>query len=387
MISDIADKIYAGARIDSDDARRLFAHPNLAELGLLANWVRNYKHPDPIVTYNVGRNINYTNVCWVKCDFCAFYRPPGSDEGYVLNHSDIFGKIDELVAFGGSEPKSCEILMQGGLNPKLKLDYYEDLLTEIRDRYPMVQLHCLSATEIIYIAHISKLTLAETVARLSRAGLDSIPGAGAEILNDDVRDVIGFRKDRTEQWLDVHRVSHELGMRTTATMMYGHVETTEQRIEHLQRIRDLQDQTEGFTAFITWNFQPDDTALGASAERWDGIVSTGFDHLRTVAISRLFLDNIDSLQASWVTQGPKIAQVSLRYGINDFGSTMLEENVVSAAGTSHMNEMDLQTMERLIRDAGYTPQRRNTRYESVMTPAQPDVLKEVSSTERSYSIS
>ena len=211
-IADIAGKLSSGERLGTEDALRLFAHPNLAELGILANQVRVRKHPESVVTYNVGRNINYTNVCWVRCDFCAFYRPPGSDEGYVLPKGQIHAKIDELVAFGGTEPKSCEILMQGGLNPRLKLAYYEELLSGIRDRYPMVQLHCLSATEIIYIAHISRLSLEETIARLRAAGLDSIPGAGAEILDDGVRDVIGFRKDRSDEWLEVHRIAHGLGM-------------------------------------------------------------------------------------------------------------------------------------------------------------------------------
>ena len=265
--------------------------------------------------------------------------------------------------------------MQGGLNPKLRLDYYEDLLSQIRDRYPMVQLHCLSATEIIYIAHLSKLSLEETITRLRDAGLDSIPGAGAEILNDEVRNIIGFRKDRTQDWLETHRIAHRLGMRTTATMMYGHVETIDHRVEHLDLVRDLQDEMGGLTAFITWNFQPDSTDLGADSERWKGRKATGFDHLRTVAVSRLFLDNVDSFQASWVTQGPKVAQVSLNYGINDFGSTMLEENVVSAAGTSHTNEMTLETMERLIRDAGYAPRRRNTRYEPVETRPRLEALR------------
>ena len=375
MIQDIAEKISTGERLSADDARRLFGHPNVAELGVLANAVRMRKHPESVVTYNVGRNINYTNVCWVKCDFCAFYRAPGSDEGYTLPHEEIFAKIDELVGFGGDEPKSNEILMQGGLNPKLRLPYYEDLFSEIRQRFPSVQQHCLSATEIIYIAHLSKLSLDETIRRLRDAGLDSIPGAGAEILNDDVRDIIGFRKDRTQEWLDVHRIAHGLGMRTTATMMYGHVETIEHRIEHLQHIRDLQDENCGFTAFITWNFQPDATDLGADPERWNGVKATGFDYLRTIAVSRLFLDNIDHFQASWVTQGPKIAQVSLQYGVDDFGSTMLEENVVSAAGTSHTNEMDLPNMLRLIRDAGYQPQRRDTRYESVATDPRLEALR------------
>ena len=200
MIQEIASKIYREERIYTDDARPLYAHPNLGELGMLADLVRRRKHSENIVTYNVGRNINYTNVCWVKCDFCAFYRPPGSSEGYVLPQEEIFAKIDQLVAFGGEEAKSCEILMQGGLNPKLRLDYYEKLLSAVRDRYPMVQLHCLSATEILYIAHLSRLSLEETLERLHAAGLDSIPGAGAEILNDEVRDVIGFRKDRTDEW-------------------------------------------------------------------------------------------------------------------------------------------------------------------------------------------
>ena len=373
-ISDIAAKVDTGERLTADDARRLFAHPNVAELGLLANAVRMRKHPERVVTYNVGRNINYTNVCWVKCDFCAFYRAPGSDEGYTLPDEEIFAKIEELVAFGGDEPRSNEILMQGGLNPKLRLDYYESLFAQIRQRYPSVQQHCLSATEIIYIAKLSKLPLDETIGRLRDAGLDSIPGAGAEILNDDVRDVIGFRKDRTQEWLDVHRIAHSLGMRTTATMMYGHVETTEHRIEHLQHIRDLQDEAGGFTAFITWNFQPDATDLGADPDRWSGAKATGFDHLRTVAISRMFLDNIDHFQASWVTQGPKIAQVSLQYGVDDFGSTMLEENVVSAAGTSHTSEMDLANMHRLIRDAGYEPKRRNTAYGLVATAPDAEAL-------------
>ncbi len=374
MIQDISDKIAAGERLTPDDARRLFAHPNVAELGLLANAVRRRRHPEAVVTYNVGRNINYTNVCWVKCDFCAFYRPPGSAEGYTLSHDEIFAKIDELVAFGGEESKSNEILMQGGLNPRLRLEYYEDLFAQIRERYPSVQQHCLSATEIIYIAKLSKLSLNETIVRLRDAGLDSIPGAGAEILSDEVRDIIGFRKDRTREWLDVHRLAHQLGMHTTATMMYGHVETIDHRIEHLQHIRDLQDEEGGFTAFISWNFQPDATALGADPGRWNGATATGYDHLRTVAVSRVFLDNIDHFQASWVTQGPKIAQVSLHYGIDDFGSTMLEENVVSAAGTSHTTEMNMANMQRLIGDAGYTAQRRNTRYEKVATQPEMNAL-------------
>jgi cyclic dehypoxanthinyl futalosine synthase len=230
MIDDIAEKVYAGERISVEEGLRLMAHPNLTELGLLADTVRRRKCPEGIVTYNIGRNINYTNVCWVRCDFCAFYRPPGSDEGYVLPREEIFGKIDEMVAVGGDAPRSNEILMQGGLNPKLRIDYYEDLFSSIRERYPQVHQHCLSATEIIYIAHISRLSLEDCIRRLRDAGLDSIPGAGAEILSDEVRDIIGFRKDRVHEWLEVHQVAHKLGMHTTATMMYGHVENTGHRL-------------------------------------------------------------------------------------------------------------------------------------------------------------
>jgi cyclic dehypoxanthinyl futalosine synthase len=361
----VAEKILSEERITSSDALALMAHPNLPELGMLADTVRRRKHPNDVVTYNIGRNINYTNVCWVRCDFCAFYRPPGSDEGYTLPKEEIFEKIDEMVAVGGDAPRSNEILMQGGLNPKLKIDYYEDLFGSIRERYPMVHQHCLSATEILYIAHISKLSLEDCIRRLRDAGLDSIPGAGAEILSDEVRDVIGFRKDRVEEWLEVHRVAHRLGMHTTATMMFGHVETVEQRVEHLRLIRDLQDETGGLTAFIAWNFQPDDTALSAKGSAWNGMKATGFDYLRQIAVARVFLDNVPNIQASWVTQGPKIAQISLTYGVNDFGSTMMEENVVSAAGTSHTSEMTLQEMKRLIAGAGYEALRRNTRYEYV----------------------
>ncbi|MFA6110172.1 MAG: cyclic dehypoxanthinyl futalosine synthase [Candidatus Latescibacterota bacterium] len=369
MIATIAEKVEGGERLTPAEAEALFRHPDLTELGLLAGLARRRWHPDPVVTYNVGRNVNYTNVCWVRCDFCAFYRPPGDGEGYVLPQEAIFAKLDELVAVGGSLPKSCELLMQGGLNPRLRLEWYEELLRALRDRYPMIHLHSLSATEILYIAHLSRLSLEETIRRLRAAGLDSIPGAGAEILSDEVRDRIGFRKDRVDEWLEVHRTAHRLGMPTTATMMYGHVESVAQRVEHLTRVRDLQDETGGFTAFIAWSFQPENTALAATPDRWQGRRATGFDHLRTVAVARLFLDNVPNLQASWVTQGPKIAQISLHYGVNDFGSTMLEENVVSAAGTAHTGEMNLAEMRRLIAEAGFEPRRRDTLYRAVPEPA------------------
>ncbi len=359
----------AGERLSTDDALALFACPDLATLGMLAHAARLRLHPEPVVTYNIGRNINYTNVCWVRCDFCAFYRAPGHDEGYVLGRDEMFAKLDELVAVGGRQADSCELLLQGGLNPKLGLDWFEELFTAIRARFPMVHLHALSATEIIYLAHRARVPLATAIERLHAAGLASIPGAGAEILSDAVRDRIGFRKDRVAEWLEVHRVAHRLGLPTTATMMFGHAETVAQRVEHLEQVRRLQDETPGFTAFIAWNFQPDHTALGADPSRWQGRRATGFDYLRTIAVARLFLDNVPHLQASWVTQGPKIAQVSLFYGVDDLGSTMLEENVVSAAGTTHTDEVDLGTMRRLIRSAGFTPIRRDTLYRPVAETA------------------
>jgi cyclic dehypoxanthinyl futalosine synthase len=350
-IDDIADKVYARERLTAADAVRLFHHPNLIDLAELADHVRNIKHPDRIVTYIVGRNINYTNVCWVRCSFCNFYRIPGHSEGYVLSRDEIFRKIQEMVDVGG-----IEILMQGGLHPKLKIEWYEDLFRAIMDRYPTVILHALSPAEIIYIKKISKLSMEETLTRLKAAGLHSVPGGGAEILTDRVRTFISQYKDTADEWLDCMRVAHKVGLRSSATMMYGSVDTVEDRVEHLLKLRDLQDETGGFTAFIAWSYQPDGTELG-------GTRASAFDYMRTIAISRIVLDNFPSLQASWVTQGPKIGQLSLRYGVNDFGSTMMEENVVSAAGCVFTVPID--EIERLITDAGYTPRRRNTRYEFV----------------------
>ncbi|MBI4552300.1 MAG: dehypoxanthine futalosine cyclase [Candidatus Latescibacteria bacterium] len=362
MITDIAEKVYAGERLTYEDGLRLFHHHNVTELGLLADSVRWTKHPEPVVTYNVGRNINYTNVCWVRCTFCAFYRPPGHAEGYTLSDEEIFRKIDDLVTAGGAEPESCEILMQGGLNPKLRIEYYERLFSTVKARYPAVYIHSLSVAEIVYIAHISRLSVEETLVRLRNAGLSSLPGAGAEILDDEVRRVIAYRKETTDEWLDVHRTAHCIGMKSTATMMFGSVETVEHRLRHLLRVRDVQDDARArdggyFTAFIAWSFQPEGTELEGTRK------ATGYDYLRTVAVARLMLDNIENIQASYVTQGPKIAQIALRYGINDFGSTMMEENVISAGGTSFV--MPVQEIERLIRDAGFEPRRRNTRYEAV----------------------
>src|SRR5437588_31798 len=349
-IDDIADKVYADKRLTWDDGRRLVQHHNLPELAELADSVRWRLNPDPVVTYVVGRNVNYTNVCWVRCKFCAFYRVPGHEEGYVLSRQQIFEKIQQMVDLGG-----IEILMQGGLNPKLKIEWYEDLFRAIKDRFGAygVILHALSPAELIYIARISRLSQEEMFRRLKAAGLDSIPGGGAEILTDRVRETIAPYKDTAEEWLDCMRTAHKCGIRSTVTMMYGSVDTWEDRLEHLMKTRDLQDETGGFTAFIPWSFQPDGTEL--AGER-----ASAFDYLRTVAVSRLMLDNIPHMQASWVTQGPKVAQVALRYGLNDFGSTMMEENVVSSAGCAFT--MPIEEIERLIRDAGYEPMRRTTQY-------------------------
>jgi cyclic dehypoxanthinyl futalosine synthase len=352
-IDDIADKVFAGERLTAEDGLRLFRHPNLPELAFLANYVREKLHPDTnhIVTYIIGRNVNYTNVCWVRCKFCAFYRVPGHEEGYVLSKEQIFEKIQQMVDAGG-----IEILMQGGLNPKLKIEWYEDLLASIKAKFGRygVILHAFSPAELIYLAKISKLSQAELFRRLKAAGLDSVPGGGAEILTDRVREYIAPYKDTADEWLGCMREAHRAGIRSSVTMMYGSVETLEDRIEHLVRTRELQDETGGFTAFIPWSFQPDGTEL-TGIER-----ASAFDYLRTVAVSRLMLDNIPHIQASWVTQGPKVAQVGLRYGLNDFGSTMMEENVVSSAGCAFT--MPIEEIERLIREAGYEPMRRTTQY-------------------------
>ncbi len=352
-IDDIADKVFANERLTTEDGLRLFAHHDLPELGFLANHVRERLHPDTnnLVTYVVGRNVNYTNVCWVRCKFCAFYRVPGHEEGYTLSKEQIFDKVQQMVDVGG-----IEILMQGGLNPKLKIEWYEDLLHSIKAKFGQygVILHAFSPAELIYIANISKLSQAEMFARLKAAGLDSVPGGGAEILTDRVRQEISPYKDTADAWLNCMREAHKAGLKTTVTMMYGSVDTAEDRIEHLVRSRELQDETGGFTAFIPWSFQPDGTEL--SIER-----ASAFDYLRTVAVARLMLDNIPHMQASWVTQGPKVAQIALGYGLNDFGSTMMEENVVSSAGCAFT--MPIEEMERLIREAGYTPMRRTTQYQ------------------------
>jgi len=346
-IEPIAEKVWAGERLSFEDGLRLFETEDLLLLGSLADLVRQRKHPGRIVTFNIGRNINYTNVCWVRCKFCAFYRVPGHDEGYVLTDEEILEKCRELVELGGKE-----ILIQGGLNPRLKIDYYERLFGVIKATYPEIDIHGLSSAEINYLAHISRLSLEETLIRLRAAGMNTIPGAG-EMLVDEVRERIAPLKEKTERWIELMRTAHRLGIRSSATMVYGWGETYEQRLEHMFRVRELQDETSGFTAWISWSFQPDNTELG-------GERATGWDYLKNTAVSRLILDNVPNLQASWVTQGPKLAQIALRYGLNDFGSTMMEENVVSPTGTNFL--MQIEEIRRLISEAGYQPRVRDTLY-------------------------
>jgi len=347
-IETIAEKVEARERLSFGEGVELFERATLLELSAMADSVRWRLHPEPVVTYVIGRNVNYTNVCWVKCSFCAFYRLPGSGEGYVLSKGQIFQKLQELIDLGGTE-----VLMQGGLNPSLKIDYYEDLFAWIKQHFP-IHLHALSAAEIIYIAKISGLSLKNTLNRLKAAGLDSIPGAGAELLVDEVRDRVSPLKDTPAEWLNLMQTAHELGIPSTATMMYGMGETLAQRVEHLVKIRDLQDLTGGFTAFIPWGYQPNGDELKGEA-------GTGYGYLRTVAVSRIMLDNVRNIQASWLTMGPKIGQLSLQYGVNDFGSTVLEENVVTTETTRHL--MTLDEIRRNIEDAGFVPKRRNTRYQ------------------------
>jgi cyclic dehypoxanthinyl futalosine synthase len=324
---------------------------DLIGLGREADAVRQRLHPGKVVTYIVDRNINYTNFCTEYCSFCAFYRPVGSPEGYVQPLESVYQKIDETLALGGTG-----ILLQGGLHPELKIDYYENLLSSIKRRYPQVHLHCFSAPEILNVADVSGLNLRETLLRLMGAGLDSIPGGGAEILDDEVRQRIARLKCTTEEWLSVHRMAHQLGLRTTATMMFGCGETRQHRLNHLQRVRQLQEETGGFTAFIPWMFQPAHTSLGNFVKEQ----TTAVDYLKTLAVSRLYLDNILNVQASWLTPGPKICQIALRFGGNDVGSILIEENVVRAAGcTNTTNEAELR---RLISDAGYRPLKRDTLY-------------------------
>jgi cyclic dehypoxanthinyl futalosine synthase len=352
----LTEKIFAGERITLDDALALYRWP-LQELGVLANARRdlakakNYSgRGHEIVTYIVDRNINYTNVCNVYCKFCAFYRTEKDADHYVLSFEQIDQKLDELSAAGG-----VQILMQGGHHPKLSFQWYIDLLHHIREKYPHINIHGFSPPEFQHFAETFRMPLREVISKFKEAGLGSIPGGGGEILVDRVRKKISPLKCNSDQWLEVMQVAHELGLKSSATMMFGHVETIEDRLEHLQRIRTQQDRSGGFSAFICWTFQPQHTVL--KVKHPTGVA----EYLRTQALSRIFLDNIDNVQSSWVTQGPDIGQISLKYGANDFGSVMMEENVVSSAGTTF--RLNAAQIESLIRDAGYEPRRRNNWYE------------------------
>jgi cyclic dehypoxanthinyl futalosine synthase len=353
------DRILSGGRLTGDEALQLYRQAPTYWLGRMANAVRERKHPEGVVTYIIDRNVNYTNVCVARCNFCAFYREVGHGDGYVLGFEEIFKKIEETRALGG-----VQLLLQGGHNPDLPLQWYEDLFRAIKQKFPDFKLHALSPPEVIHISRTSKLPPPDVIRRLIDAGLDSIPGGGAEILVDRVRKLLNcYNKATADEWLGVMRHAHQAGLRTTATMMYGTVETDEERLEHMLRLRALQDETGGFTAFITWSFQPAHTELGAAHSI---IEASGVEYLRTLAIARLVLDNFDNLQASWVTQGGKVGQLSLAFGANDMGSVMIEENVVRAAGAAYC--MDEVEIVRNVEDAGFVAKRRNMHYDILGDP-------------------
>lgn len=350
MIADILKKSISGQRIENHEALRLLQSSDLAVLGAAADAISRRKHPETYRTYNIDRNINYSNICTAVCDFCAFYRGPKSDEGYVLSREELLAKVGETVELGGNQ-----ILLQGGLHPKFKLDWYEEMLQDIKRAYPMINIHGFSPPEIYHFTKVNRLSLEQVLTRLKKAGMGSLPGGGAEILVDRVRDEITRGKVMTDDWLDVMRVWHKLGGRSSATMMFGHVETLEERVEHLDRLRQLQDETGGFTAFICWTFQPENTDL-------NHIPPTGsFEYLKMLAVSRLYLDNFDNLQSSWVTQGLKVGQIALLFGANDMGSLMIEENVVAEAGTVHFLTLD--EIRDAISEIGFTPRQRDVHYQ------------------------
>ncbi len=354
-IQSIVERIRAGTRVTADEALALYLDAPTWLLGELADEIRARRHPDRVVTYIIDRNVNYTNVCVARCNFCAFYRTVGSPDGYVLSHDEVFRKIDETIEVGGGQ-----LLLQGGHNPDLPITWYEDLFRAVKARYPEFKLHALSPPEVLHISRTSRLTVPDVIARLIDAGLDSVPGGGAEILVDRVRKRLNcYNKATADEWIGVMREAHRAGLRTTATMMYGSVETPAERIEHLVRLRALQDDTGGFTAFITWSYQPDHTELA-------GVELTGAEYLRTLAVARIVLDNVHNLQASWVTQGGRVGQLSLGFGANDMGSVMIEENVVRAAGASYC--MDEVEIVRNIENAGFTAKRRNMHYQVLGDP-------------------
>ena len=352
----VLDKALEGERITDEEALTLLRSRDLVAVGRVADELRNRKIDKRRVTFIVDRNVNYTNVCYTDCDFCAFYRRPGDTrEGYLLPKTIIFKKIEETLALGGTA-----LLMQGGHHPDLGVEYYEDLFSSIKARYS-IHLHALSPSEIQHAARRSNLTIPQALTRLRDAGLDSLPGGGAEILVDRVRKIISPKKTTSGEWLGIMREAQRLGISTTATMMYGHVETLEERIEHMRRIRDLQDELHGFRAFISWTFQRDGNRLGDVVS--EEVRPTSFDYLLTQAVSRIYLDNVDHIQSSWVTQGMKVGQVALSFGADDMGSVMIEENVVSAAGTTH--RATAEDFVRAIKALGKAAVQRDTLYRDV----------------------
>lgn len=342
------------SRLTKEEALDLIKNADLKELGKMATARKKELHPKGVTTFVVDRNINYTNICWVDCKFCAFYRHEKDEDAYVLSFDEIDAKIDELLEIGGTQ-----ILFQGGVHPKLKIEWYEDLVEHIHTKYPTITIHGFSSIEIDFIARVSRISVQEVLARLKAKGLASIPGAGAEILSDKVRDIIAPKKIDSDVWIDIHRQAHKLGIMSTATMMYGTVETDEDIIDHLEMVRNLQDETGGFRAFIMWSFQSDNTELLRQIPDMEKPSSNRY--LRLLAVARLYLDNVPNIQSSWVTQGPYIGQMALKFGANDLGSTMMEENVVSSAGASFRMAKD--EMVHLIRDVGESPAIRNTAYE------------------------
>ncbi len=352
-IQPILDRVVAGGRMTAEECAALLESHDVARMGVAADEVRRRKHPDDVVTYIIDRNVNYTNVCNVVCTFCAFYRRPGKPDTYVQTVEQICERIDETIALGGTG-----VLMQGGLHPDFGIEWYEDLLRALHARYPDFQLHCFSPPEIHNIHLISGLSYEEIMRRLKDAGLYSMPGGGGEILDDEVRKRVST-KCTTDEWLSVMRATHKVGLRSTATMMFGIGDRPEHRVRHLQRVRDLQDETGGFTAFIPWTFQRENTALGRRIKE----EPTGLDYLKMLAVSRLFLDNVEHIQSSWLTQGLRLGQVALRFGADDMGSVMIEENVVSAAGAH--NAADERMLRYLIRTAGFRPQQRDILYNHI----------------------
>jgi cyclic dehypoxanthinyl futalosine synthase len=360
-IQPILDRALAGVRLTADDCTALLESNDFVRIGLAADEIRQRRHPDGIVTYIIDRNINYTNVCNVVCTFCAFYRRPGHAETYVHTLDEIRRKIDETIALGGTG-----VLMQGGLHPDFGLEWYEDLLRTLHAEYPGFQLHCFSPPEIHNIHLISGLDYETIMRRLKAAGLNSLPGGGGEILDDEVRKRVST-KCTTDEWLNVMRAAHSVGLRTTATMMFGIGDSIVHRVRHLERVRDLQDETGGFTAFIPWTFQRENTALGRRIKE----EPTGIDYLKMLSVSRLFLDNVEHFQSSWLTQGLRLGQVALRFGADDMGSVMIEENVVSAAGAN--NVADEKMLRYLIREAGFMPQQRDILYRHVNREESPQL--------------